>query len=55
MRVAIDVSSDEIESYHDWNGALVGSGPVPLSADAVQAEYLAPVGLGIFPGFDDSM
>jgi hypothetical protein len=40
-RVAMSMSGDEMQDYHDWNGAVVGSGPVPLDERDIEQRFLA--------------
>lgn len=47
-RIGVQIASEQMEDYCDWNGAVVGSGPVPLRAAEIEATWLAGTGLRVF-------
>lgn len=46
-RIGIALDSEVMEDYCDWNGAVVGRGPVPLSAAEIEAKWLSGTGLRV--------
>ena len=49
-RIGIKLNSEVMEDYFDWNGAVVGRGPIPLTASEIEATWLAGTGLRVFDG-----
>ncbi len=47
-RIGIKLNSELMEDYCDWNGAVVGRGPIPLTASEIEATWLAGTGLRVF-------
>ena len=47
-RVGVKLNSELMEDYCDWNGAVVGRGPIPLTPSEIEATWLAGTGLRVF-------
>lgn len=47
-RIGIQLNGERMEDYCDWNGAVVGSGPIALTAAEIEASWLAGTGLRVF-------
>lgn len=51
-RMGIAFASDREETYHDWNGAQVGSGYEPMTARELDAAFFTGSGLRLMPDID---
>jgi hypothetical protein len=48
-RMGIAFASDREEPYHDWNGALVGSGYEPMTSGELEGAFFAGSSLRLMP------
>jgi len=49
-RIAVAFASDSMEDYRDWNGAVVGRGPLPMGDREIERDWLAGTGLRVYAG-----
>lgn len=51
LAVAIELYGEELETWHDWNGAVVGSGPLRLTDAQIAQRYLRGSGWRVIDAF----
>ena len=49
--IAISLYGEQVEDWHDWNGALVGQGNVRMDRHEIESRYLTGSGVRIIPAF----